>query len=181
MKVTETELPGVFTVDPERISDERGFFARVWSPGDLVAHGLVPRIAQCSVGRNTRRGTIRGLHFQAAPHAEVKLVRCTRGAIYDVAVDIRPGSATFGRWIARELSEDNLRMLYIPEGFAHGYQTLEDDTEVFYQVSEIYHPESVRGYRWDDPAFGVRWPLPAGTISERDRTHPLYSDLQGKA
>ena len=158
MIVTATEIPGVFLLEPELVEDERGAFARTWCPREFAARGLSPNLAQCSLSFNARKGTLRGMHYQAAPYAEAKLVRCTRGAIYDVALDLRPGSPTFKRWTARELSADNRRMLYIPEGCAHGFQTLADDTEVFYQISEFYHPEAARGVRWDDPAFGIAWP-----------------------
>ena len=174
MIFTPTPLEGLFTIDPERIVDERGFFARTWSRGEFEARGLDPAVAQCNVAFNLKKGTLRGMHYQVPPHTEAKLVRCTRGAIYDVTLDIRPGSATFGHWLAFELTADNLRMVYIPEGLAHGYQTLEDGSEVFYQMSELYHPGSARGVRWDDPAFEIRWPLPPGTMSERDRSFPLH-------
>jgi dTDP-4-dehydrorhamnose 3,5-epimerase len=173
MIFTETKLRGAFVIEPQLIEDARGFFARTWAPEDFEARGLNPRIAQCSISYNARRGTLRGMHYQAAPYAEVKVVRCTRGTIYDVAVDIREGSPTYLRWAAVELSERNRAMLYIPEGFAHGYQTLEDDTEVFYQVSEGYRPQAARGLRWDDPALGIAWPLPLAAISDRDREAPL--------
>jgi dTDP-4-dehydrorhamnose 3,5-epimerase len=173
MLFTETKLRGAFVVEPELIEDARGFFARTWTPEEFEARGLNPRIAQCSISYNARRGTLRGMHYQIAPYAEAKVVRCTRGAIYDVAVDLREGSPTYLRWAAVELSERNHAMLYIPEGFAHGYQTLEDDTEVFYQVSESYCPEAARALRWDDPALGIAWPLPVSAISERDRGAPL--------
>jgi dTDP-4-dehydrorhamnose 3,5-epimerase len=173
MRFIETPLKGAFVVELELIRDERGYFARTWTPEDFAAHGLSSRIVQCSTAYNGRQGTLRGMHFQIAPHAEVKLVRCTRGAIYDVIVDLRPDSATRHAWTAVELSAEAPRMLYIPEGFAHGYQTLEDETEVFYQMSEYYHPESARGLRWDDPALSIEWPLPVTVISQRDTEHPL--------
>jgi dTDP-4-dehydrorhamnose 3,5-epimerase len=169
----ETEVKGVFIVEAEIITDARGFFARSWSPEEFAAQGLNPKIAQCSISFNTERGTLRGMHFQTAPHEEAKFVRCTRGAIYDVAVDLRPDSPTRYRWVALDLSAENRRMVYIPEGFAHGYQTLEDMTEISYQVSESYHPESARGLRWDDPLLNIEWPLPVSSISDRDRQHPL--------
>jgi dTDP-4-dehydrorhamnose 3,5-epimerase len=173
MKFHETELEGVFVLELELLEDERGFFARSWSPEEFAAHGLNPHIAQCNVSFNLRKGTVRGMHFQVAPHAEAKLVRCTRGAIFDVAVDLRPGSPTRYRWTAVELNADNRRLLYVPEGFAHGYQTLEAATEIFYQVSETYYQESARGLRWDDPRLGIGWPLPVSLISERDRAFEL--------
>jgi dTDP-4-dehydrorhamnose 3,5-epimerase len=173
MKFHETELEGVLVLELELLEDERGFFARSWSPEEFVAHGLNPHIAQCNVSFNRLKGTVRGMHFQVAPHAEAKLVRCTRGAIFDVAVDLRPGSPTRYRWTAAELSADNRRLLYLPEGFAHGYQTLDNATEIFYQVSETYYPESARGLRWDDPRLDIGWPLPVSLISERDRAFDL--------
>jgi len=171
---TETQLRGVFTVEPDRIEDERGFFARTWCAREFEAHGLNPRVAQCSISFNERSGTLRGMHYQAPPHAECKLVRCTAGAIYDVALDLRPDSRTFGQWIAVELTALNRKALYLPEGFAHGFQTLRDSTEVFYQISEFYHPESVRGVRWNDPSFGIRWPEAVRTISPRDLDFPDF-------
>jgi dTDP-4-dehydrorhamnose 3,5-epimerase len=169
---TETRLPGVFIVEPQRLEDERGFFARSWCPEEFEAHGLDPRLAQCSISFNKKKGTLRGMHYQVAPHAEAKLVRCTMGAIYDVALDLRRESPAFRQWISAELTAENRKMLYIPEGLAHGFQTLTDDAEVFYQISEAYHPESARGVRWDDPAFAIEWPLPLTAISHRDSSHP---------
>jgi dTDP-4-dehydrorhamnose 3,5-epimerase len=171
---TETRVPGVFIVEPERLEDERGFFARTWCPGEFEAHGLNPQLAQCSISYNRKKGTLRGMHYQAAPHAEAKLVRCTMGAIYDVALDLRPQSPTFKQWVSAELTAENRKMLYIPEGLAHGFQTLTDDAEVFYQISEPYHPESAGGVRWNDPAFGIQWPLPLTAISPRDASHPQW-------
>jgi dTDP-4-dehydrorhamnose 3,5-epimerase len=171
----ETPLTGAFVVEAERIGDERGFFARTWSRAELVAHGLDPEIAQCSVSFNHRRGTLRGLHFQAAPFEEVKLVRCTRGSVWDVIVDVRPGSPTRGRHFALVLSAEERNALYVPKGFAHGFITLEDAAEVFYQISAPYSAEHTRGYRWDDPTFAIPWPEPATVISERDRNLPLFS------
>jgi len=165
-----TELPGAFVIEPERIGDERGFFARTWCRDEFAAHGLSADLVQCNVSYNARQGTLRGMHYQAAPHAEVKLVRCTRGAIFDAIIDVRPESPTYRGWIGVELTAENGRMLYIPEGFAHGFQTLRDETEVFYQMSTQYRAASSRGLRWDDPAVGISWP-PAGSrvISDRDR------------
>ncbi len=166
----EVGLAGAYLIEPERSEDDRGFLARTWCRREFEARGLDPRLAQCSVSFNARRGTLRGLHYQAAPFAEVKLVRCTRGSVFDVIVDLRPDSPTFTRWAAFELTADDHRMLYVPEGFAHGFQTLADQTEVFYQISESFDPASARGVRWDDPAFGIVWP-PAGSrvLSDRDR------------
>ena len=157
-------------VDLEPFEDERGFFARAWSPDEFEARGLNPALAQVNVGFNARRGTLRGLHFQHAPHQEAKLIRCTRGAIYDVAVDLRPGSPTLHRWVSVELTMDNHRMLYIPEGCAHGYVTLTDDAEIAYQTSKAYAPDAAAGARYDDPAFGIEWPIAVEVISEQDRT-----------
>lgn len=170
MIFTETALAGAWLVEVEPHRDERGFFARTFDEAEFARRGLRDRFPQCSVSFNARAGTLRGMHFQAAPHEEAKLVRCTAGAVFDVIVDLRPGSATRGRWVGVELSAANRRALYVPEGFAHGFQTLADDTEVFYQVSAAFHPESARGVRWDDPAFGVGWPAAERRIlSERDR------------
>ena len=173
MNYHETKIPGVFIIEPELISDARGFFAMSWLPEEFETRGLNPLIAQCNISFNKRCGTVRGMHFQRKPHEEAKIVRCTRGAMYDVAIDLRRDSPTRYEWVAAELTADNYRMLYIPEGFAHGYQTLADDTEIFYQISESYHPESAGGVRWDDPAFGLKWPLPITVIAERDATYPL--------
>ena len=173
MIFTATRLAGAYLIDPERIEDERGFFARTWCRDEFERQGLNPRLVQCNVSYNHRRGTLRGMHYQAKPHEEAKLVRCTRGAIYDVIVDLRPDSPTYRQWVAVELTAENRRMLYIPEGFAHGFQTLADETEVFYQMSESYHPQSARGVRYDDPALGIAWPLEVAIISEKDRGYPL--------
>jgi dTDP-4-dehydrorhamnose 3,5-epimerase len=170
----ETKLPGVFEISIEPKTDERGFFARSWCQKEFESHGLNPKLAQCNISFNDRRGTLRGLHYQEVPFAEAKLVRCTRGAIYDVAVDLRPASPTFKQWVAATLTGENRRMLYVPEGCAHGFLTLEPDTEVFYQMSEFYAPGHSRGVRWNDPAFGVDWPGEAQVISERDRTYPDF-------
>jgi dTDP-4-dehydrorhamnose 3,5-epimerase len=176
MNFTETKLKGAFIVDPERFEDERGFFARTWSQREFAEHGLDARLAECNVSFNRKRGTLRGMHYQIAPHGQAKLVRCTRGAIYDVIVDLRPRSETFRQWVGVELTADNGRMLYVPEEFAHGFQTLEDSSEVFYQMSAPYAPESARGVRFDDPAFGIQWPEVAERIIiERDRS---YTDFK---
>ena len=175
MKFTETKLKGAYIIEPERLEDERGFFARTFCQKEFEAHGLNPRLTQCSLSYNKIKGTLRGMHYQTAPMAEAKLVRCTRGAIYDVIIDLRPKSSTYCRWLAVELSGDNRNLLYIPEGLAHGFRTLEDDTEVFYQISEFYAPEYSRGVRWDDPAFGIEWPETAETIiSKKDARYPLF-------
>ena len=154
--------------------DERGYFARSWCEKEFGDQGLNPRLVQCSISFNLRRGTLRGMHYQAAPHAEVKLVRCTRGAVYDVVLDLRPNSPTFTRWMAVELSADNGRAVYIPKDCAHGFQTLTDEAEVFYQMSEVYHPESARGVRWDDPTFAIQWPGDDKIVSSRDTAFPSF-------
>jgi len=168
----DTKLDGVFIVEPEIITDDRGFFACSWTQDEFSQSGLNPRLVQCNISFNKRRGTLRGMHFQRKPHEEAKLVRCTSGGIYDVAIDLRPGSPTRYQWVAAELTAANHCMLYVPEGFAHGYQTLTDDAEISYQISEYYHPESTGGVRWDDPAFGIEWPLPITVIAQRDATYP---------
>lgn len=172
----DTALDGVFIIEPEIIEDHRGFFACSWKPDEFEQHGLNPHLAQCNISFNKERGTLRGMHFQIKPHEEAKLVRCTRGAIHDVAVDLRRDSRTLYRWVAAELTSDNHRMLYLPEGFAHGYQTLTDGAEIFYQISEYYHPESARGLRWNDPLLGIEWPLPVTVIADRDAAYPLLED-----
>jgi len=174
MRFNATALVGAWLIELDRVEDERGHFARTYDRHELAIRELEPAIAQCSVSFNHKRGTVRGLHFQAAPHEETKLVRCTRGAIWDVIVDLRPESATFLRHFAVWLTADEGAALYIPPGFAHGFQTLEDATEVYYQISVPYAPESARGYRFDDPAFRITWPEPVTVISERDLNLPLY-------
>ena len=185
MIFTETRLKGAYLIEPEILEDDRGFFARTFCQDEFKAHGLNPCIVQCNISFNKKKGTLRGMHYQAAPHEEAKLVRCTRGAIYDVIIDLRPQSPTFKQWLAVILTADapqpyNLKplpstfnpppgsQLYIPEGFAHGFQTLEDDTEVFYQMSEFFHPECACGVRWDDSVFGVVWPDESHIISCQD-------------
>jgi dTDP-4-dehydrorhamnose 3,5-epimerase len=174
MIFTETRLPGAFIIDLHRQEDERGFFARVWCQREFEAHRLNPRLVQCSVSFNKKKGTLRGMHFQFPPHEEAKLVRCPMGAIYDVILDLRPHSPTFTEHVGVVLSAENHKMVYVPEGVAHGFQTLEDNTEVFYQMSEFYAPASARGVRWDDPAFGIPWPAAERIISERDRRYPDF-------
>ena len=176
MIFTETVLPGAFVIEPERLEDQRGFFARTWCAREFEAHGLDARIVQCSVSFNRRKGTLRGMHYQEAPAAEAKLVRCTAGGIFDVIIDLRPDSPTFTGHIAVTLSSENGKALYVPTGFAHGFQTLADDTAVFYQMSEFHAPGYACGVRWDDPAFGIRWPEDERIITERDRTYPDFSD-----
>jgi dTDP-4-dehydrorhamnose 3,5-epimerase len=175
VKFTLTTLPGVYLIDIEPIADERGFFARSWCREEFAVHGLDPQLEQCNISFNRRKGTLRGMHYQAAPYGEAKLVRCTRGAIYDVAVDLRPDSPTYLRHYGVELSGKNRRALFIPEGIAHGFQTLTVDSEVFYQMSRAYVPGAGRGVRWDDPAFAIAWPDDERIISERDQIWPDYT------
>jgi dTDP-4-dehydrorhamnose 3,5-epimerase len=170
----ETKLAGAFVIEMERRADERGFFSRTFCRQEFEAHGLKPEVVQCNVSFNKRKGTLRGMHYQAAPFAEAKLVRCTSGSIYDVIIDLRPSSATFKKHFAVVLSPENGRMLYIPEDFAHGFQTLEDDTEVFYQMAQRYSAEHARGLRWNDPTFGIDWPEGERIIIERDRNYPDF-------
>lgn len=168
MIFTETKLKGVYLVDIERREDERGFFARSWCSDEFHKHGLNQNLVQCNISYNKKKGTLRGMHYQVTPFAEAKLVRCTRGSIFDVVIDLRKNSDTFCRWLSVELTSENHRALYIPEDCAHGFQTLVDDAEVFYQMSEYYRPEYSRGVRWDDPAFQVVWPLKDIVISQKD-------------
>jgi len=176
MLFTETELKGAFLIEPERREDFRGFFARTWCEKEAAAHTINPRVVQCNVSFNHRKGTLRGMHYQKSPFEEAKLVRCTMGAIHDVIIDLRQDSPTFKRHVGAVLTADNRRMLYIPEGFAHGFQTLEDNTEVFYQMSQFYSPEHTAGVRWNDPTFGIQWPIPEPIILERDGS---YADFVG--
>jgi dTDP-4-dehydrorhamnose 3,5-epimerase len=171
----ETELKGSFILEPERFEDERGFFARTWSEQEFAARGLAARVVECNRSFNTRRGTVRGMHYQSAPYSQAKLVSCVRGAIFDVIIDLRSVSATFKRWVGVELSEANGLMLYVPAGFAHGFQTLRDDSEVAYQMFAPYAPEYARGVRWNDPAFAISWPRTDGIlINRRDREYPDF-------
>ena len=173
---TETELSGAFIVDLEPREDSRGFFARAWCADEFAGHGLATRLVQANLSFNDRAGTLRGMHFQHPPAAEAKVIRCTRGSIFDAIIDLRPDSPTFKQWIAVELTADNRRALYVPEGLAHGYQTLEPDTETLYLVSEYYTPSAEGGVRWDDPAFGIEWPDPRSAIlSEKDANWPDFS------
>lgn len=173
MIFTPTSLDGVWLVDLERRADRRGHFARTFCADEFAAHGIPGTFVQCSLSYNERRGTLRGLHWQADPFPEGKLVRCTRGAVFDVVVDLRNGSPTQHKSVGFELSVENGRGLYIPHGLAHGFQTLADGAEVFYQMTEAYHANSARGARWNDPAFAIAWPLPDPILSERDAAHPL--------
>lgn len=173
----ETRLTGAFVIEQELFEDERGFFARSWSEREFVAAGLAARLAECNISFNKKSGTLRGMHFQREPHAQAKLVRCTAGAIYDAIIDLRPESPTFKQWIGVELTARNRRMLYVPAGFAHGFQTLADETEVFYQMSELYAPDCAGGVRWNDPAFGIAWPSPEDgerIINIRDQEYPDF-------
>jgi dTDP-4-dehydrorhamnose 3,5-epimerase len=176
MLYRELKLAGAFIIEPERFEDARGFFALIWSRSSFKERGLEPELAECNLSFNCKRGTLRGMHYQATPHEQVKLVRCTRGSIYDVIIDLRAASPTFKEWVGVELTADNYRMLYIPKGFGHGFQTLQDETEVFYQMSEVYVPESGGGVRWNDPAFDIAWPQPDGAIiNQRDATYPDFA------
>jgi len=166
---TETPLHGAFVVDLERHEDKRGFFARSWCQEEFAQHGLETNLAQCNISFNACKGTLRGMHYQTKPYLEAKLVRCTMGRIFDVMIDLRPTSPTYTRWFSIELTAENHRALFIPVGFAHGFQTLADDCEVFYQMSEFFHPECARGVRWNDPAFGIDWPDGTKMISPRDQ------------
>lgn len=173
MKFVATPIAGTFVVEPELIEDDRGGFARSFCQREFEALGLDGAVAQCNISFNRRRGTLRGLHFQIDSHAEAKLVRCTRGAAWDVLVDLRPGSVTRLRWFAVELTAENRKALFVPRGFAHGFQTLTDDTEIFYQMSEFYCPEAARGLRWNDPLLAITWPNMFPILSPRDATYPL--------
>jgi len=172
---TPAELDGAYVIDLEPKTDERGFFARAFCEEELRAHGLESRVAQCNVSWNEKRGTLRGMHYQAAPHEETKIVRCTRGAIWDAIVDLRPSSSTYMKWTAVELDEENRRMLYIPRGFAHGFITLTDGAEVFYWMGDPYVPDTARGVAWNDPTFGIEWPLEPAVMSDADRGHPVWT------
>ena len=174
MNFRETELSGVFEVRLEPKPDERGYFARTWCQQEFAAQGLSSTVVQCNTSFNLKKGTLRGMHYQQAPNAEIKLIRCTKGKIFDVILDLRPQSATFRKWTSLILSSTSQNMVYVPEGCAHGFLTMEDDTEVFYQMSECYSAESARGVRWNDPAFKIVWPEEVVVISERDRTYPNF-------
>lgn len=176
MKFTETKLKGAFVVEIEKLSDARGFFARSWSRKEFEAHGLTSGIVQANVSYNHKKGTLRGMHYQIAPYQESKLIRCTRGAIYDVIIDLRPDSSTYKQWMGVELTADNYTMFFVPQDFAHGFQTLMDETEITYQVSQFYTPGSEKGIRFDDPAFDIQWPLKVTIISDKDRIWPDFVD-----
>ena len=169
----ETTLPGAYVIEPERINDHRGFFARVWCKKELQQHGLNNELSQSNIGFSYRKGTVRGLHFQRIPHAESKIVRCTRGSLFDVIADLRPESSTYKCWFGVELSDENRKMIYVPEGMAQGYITLQDNTEINYHTSEFFNVEAAAGVRFDDPVLGIQWPLAATVVSEQDRNWPL--------
>lgn len=171
----ETKLKDVYIVELERIQDERGFFARSWCKKEFEKYNLNSNLCQCNISFNEKKGTIRGMHFQVKPFEEAKLVRCIKGSMYDVIIDLRQSSETFMQWIGVELTDENRKSIYIPEGFAHGFQTLEDNTEVFYQMSEYYHPECSRGIRWNDSAFNIKWPINVSIISYKDNNFPFYT------
>lgn len=171
----DTPIAGAYVLEPQRIRDERGFFARLWCAQELASRGLSSAIRQTNIGVSARKGTLRGLHFQREPHAEVKIIRCPRGAIFDVIVDLRPQSPTFRRWHGLELSGENSLALYVPEGCAQGYLTMRDDTEIYYHASAAYEPRAASGVRYDDPAFGIEWPSPIEVISDQDRLWPDFT------
>ena len=175
MTFTESRIPGAWIIDVSEIHDDRGFFAMTWLPGEFTKRGLDPSLAQCNLAFNHKRGTLRGMHFQKAPHEQVKIIRCTRGALLDVIVDLRPDSPTYRRWEAVELSADNRRMFYMPKGIAHGYLTLTDAAEAYYHASAPWAPQAESGVRWNDPAFGIKWPFEPAVISEKDANWPLLS------
>ncbi len=176
MIFTKLSLPGAYILELDRRTDERGFFARTFCRQEFAEYGLDTCIAQCSISFNRQRGTIRGMHYQAVPHQEAKLLSCTKGSVYDVIIDLREDSATYLKWEAVILSEQNRSMLYVPQGFAHGFQTLQDNSEIFYQISEFYHPESAGGLRWNDPKLAIPWPLTEKIVSRRDDSFPLLRD-----
>ena len=176
MKFTETPLKGAYIVELEKLSDQRGFFARSYCQQEFEAHGLTSQVVQANVSYNRLKGTLRGMHYQIEPYQECKLIRCTRGAIYDVIIDLRPDSATYRQWTAVELSADNHILFFVPENFAHGFQTLTDEVDVTYQVSQFYTPGSEKGIRYDDPAFNIQWPLDIGVISDKDQNWPDFRD-----
>jgi dTDP-4-dehydrorhamnose 3,5-epimerase len=174
MEFIETRLKGAYLIRPNRIEDHRGFFARTWCRDEFLRHGLNPDFLQMNMGVSAKKGTLRGLHFQLPPHAEAKFVRCPRGAVFDVIVDLRPDSPTCRQWAGYELTGENAHQLYVPEGFAHGYQTLADNVELNYLTTAAYAPATARGVRYDDPAFDIRWPLPVAAISDADRQYPDF-------
>lgn len=181
MQFRQTELGGAYLISLDPIVDERGFFARAWCRDEFSKHGLPTELVQSNVGFSQRRGTLRGMHYQIAPHAECKLVRCTQGSVYDVIVDLRPDSPTYGRWVGAKLSAENRTQMFLPAGFAHGYQTLVDNSELVYHTTQAYHGAAARGARFDDPAFGIQWPLEPTVISEQDRNWPLLDACHSSA
>lgn len=180
MKFIETNLQGAYRIELDKSADNRGYFARIWCQKEFENHGLVARIVQANISFNRRAGTLRGMHYQIAPHQETKVVRCTMGAIYDVIVDLRPDSSTYKRWTCVELTAKSGAMLYIPADFAHGFITLEDNSEVGYLMSEAYQPGAARGFRWNDPEFAIEWPIAVEEISDRDANWPDFSDQTGR-
>jgi len=175
MIFNETKLKGAYVIEPEKLEDERGFFARTWDQKEFERIGLNSKLVQCNTSFNKKKGTLRGMHYQLAPYQDTKLVRCTRGKIYDVIIDLKSDSKTFKEWFGIELDEKNCKILYVPEGFAHGFQTLEDDTEVFYQMSEFFRPDYARGIRWDDETLQITWPLKPTVISKKDSSYEALS------
>jgi dTDP-4-dehydrorhamnose 3,5-epimerase len=175
MVFNETKIKGAFLIDVKKIADERGFFGRTFCQHEMKEHGLNETVAQTNISSNKRKGTLRGLHYQLAPHEESKLVRCTRGSLFDVLVDLRKGSPTYCQWFGTILTADSFQMLYVPEGCAHGFLTLEDNTDIMYQVSTFYAPESESGLLWNDPAFNIEWPMEPVVISEKDRNQALFN------
>lgn len=176
MIFTETKLKGAYIIEIEKLKDDRGFFARSWCQEEFEGQGLTSSVVQANVSFNNLKGTLRGMHYQISPYEETKLVRCTRGAIYDVIIDLRSDSSTYKKWFGLELSADNYKMLFVPEKFGHGFQALADNTEVSYQVSQFYTPGAEKGIRWDDPAFGIEWPFPVTVISQKDRNWPSFNE-----
>jgi dTDP-4-dehydrorhamnose 3,5-epimerase len=179
MRFIETKLKEAYIIELEMKEDERGFFARSFCHEEFEKNGLNPNIVQCNISYNKKKGTLRGMHYQVAPYEEAKIVSCTSGAIYDVIIDLRQNSSTYCQWLAVELSDKNCKILYIPEGFAHGFQTLEDNTTVFYQMSEFYHPECAQGIRWDESTFGIKWPLSEQIMSKKDINYPDFKEWKG--
>jgi dTDP-4-dehydrorhamnose 3,5-epimerase len=171
---TETKIEGAIIIEPELLTDERGFFARSFCKEEFEKHGLETSLVQCNISYNKKKGTLRGMHYQAPPHEEAKIVSCTAGAIYDVILDLRKDSKTYCQWVAVELTDENFKMLYVPKGCAHGFQTLKDETVVYYQMTEFFHPESASGVRWDDSSFKIEWPLDKIIISSKDQFYPDY-------
>lgn len=176
MQFSETKLGGAYIIEIEKLVDDRGFFARSWCQKEFESHGLTSRMAQANISFNRKKGTLRGMHYQIAPYQECKIIRCTRGAIYDVIIDLRPDSPTYKQWTSVELAAESYTMFFVPENFAHGFQTLTDEAEISYQVTQFYTPGSEKGIRFDDPIFNIQWPLEVSVISDKDRTWPDYMD-----